>query len=81
MNYTQMVDPADSVLDVLSESIKTKTIHMESRYVTDSIGEDYKNWKKGSPVFIAAPTGTRKTTFIYEKIIPHAISNGRYALI
>ena len=81
MNYTQMVDPADSMLNFLYDSIITKTIHMESKYVTDSIGDDYKNWKKGSPVFIDAPTGTRKTTFIYEKIIPHAIANGKNVLL
>ena len=39
-------------------------------YIADSIGNDYKNWGAGQIVFISAPTGSGKTTFIFKKILP-----------
>lgn len=49
--------------------------------VSDAIGDDYKNWNCADPVFIDAPTGTGKTTFVYEKLIPDAITEGHGVLI
>ena len=75
------IDPIESTLDFLFRSIYPQQIPMTGKYVTDSIGDAYKDWKRGNPVFLDAPTGTRKTTFIYEKIIPHAIANGQNVLL
>ena len=49
--------------------------------VKEAIGEDYKKWNNIEPVFIDAPTGFGKTSFVYERLIPDAISNGHGVLI
>ena len=33
-------------------------------WVTDAVGEDYKNWRKGDVVKIEAQTGTGKTVLV-----------------
>ena len=40
------------------------------KYIADSIGNDYKNWGAGEVVFISAPTGSGKTTFILKNFLP-----------
>lgn len=50
-------------------------------YVSEAIGEDYKQWRDGDYVFIDAPTGTGKTTFIYEKIIVKALEDDLNVLL
>ena len=49
--------------------------------VNEAIGEDYKKWNNIDPIFIDAPTGSGKTSFVYEKLIPDAISKGCGVLI
>ncbi len=49
--------------------------------VNEAIGEDFKKWNNIEPVFIDAPTGSGKTSFVYEKLIPDAISKGCGVLI
>lgn len=49
--------------------------------VSDAIGDDYKNWNCADPVFIDAPTGTGKTTFVYERLISDALVGGHGVLI
>ena len=39
------------------------------KYIADSIGNDYKNWGAGEVVFISAPTGSGKTTFILKNFL------------
>lgn len=46
-----------------------KKLNLE--WVSNVIGEDYKNWNKGDIVTIKAQTGTGKTHFITNKLIPH----------
>lgn len=45
-------------------------------YVKDIVGRDYKNWKRGDCIFIDAPTGTGKTTFILDILLPYVKSQG-----
>lgn len=40
-------------------------------YITDVILNDYEKWDPGDKVFIEAPTGTGKTTFILEVFLMH----------
>ena len=42
------------------------------KYITDEIGEKYKEWGAGDKVFITAPTGTGKTHFILNILLPYA---------
>ena len=41
------------------------------KWVSETIGEDYKNWKKGDIVTIQAQTGTGKTYFIKNVLVPY----------
>ena len=41
------------------------------QWVSDVIGNDYKKWRKGDVVSIKAQTGTGKTWFIKNKLIPY----------
>lgn len=38
----------------------------EARFISDIIGEEYKQWGTSDIIFITAPTGTGKTTFILQ---------------
>lgn len=49
-------------------------------YITDKIGEEYKEWRSGNRIYISAPTGSGKTTFILQKLLPYAAENGRKIL-
>lgn len=53
----------------------------EIRNVVDLVGDDYLKWNNVEPVFIDAPTGSGKTTFVYKKLIHDAIDNGHGMLI
>ncbi len=43
--------------------------NLDLKWVSDSIGDDYKNWKKGDIVLLQAQTGTGKTYFIKNKLV------------
>ena len=56
------------------------------RWIQEAIGEDYKQWhtyRQGQPasrVFIESPTGTGKTTFMLDVLLPFAIANKKSIL-
>ncbi len=54
----------------MCENIKEGTVEWE-------IGTDYINWKNGEKVFISAPTGSGKTYFILNVLLPYAYRQGR----
>ncbi len=39
------------------------------KWVTDTIGKEYKQWNKGDIVTVQAQTGTGKTFFVKNKLI------------
>ncbi|WP_026561110.1 DEAD/DEAH box helicase family protein [Bacillus sp. J37] len=41
------------------------------KWVAESIGDDYKNWKKGDTVLIQAQTGTGKTWFVKNVLLDY----------
>ena len=41
-------------------------------YISDKIGEQYKEWKQNDRVYITAPTGSGKTQFILKVLLPYA---------
>lgn len=51
-----------------------------SKYVEDVIKDDYKKWLGNLIVFIEAPTGSGKTTFILDKLVDFAASEGKRIL-
>lgn len=56
--------PADDALHTATE-----VTERAPRWVADVIGEDYKTWSKGHYA-IDAGTGTGKTTFVLEQLLP-----------
>ena len=50
------------------------------KWVSDVIGESYKEWKDGNIILIQAQTGTGKTVFILNTLIPYLKDKGRRAL-
>jgi len=47
------------------------------RYISDIIGDDYQNWNTDKFVIICAPTGTGKTHFIINKLLPYVRDSGK----
>lgn len=52
----------------------------EHVWLSDKIGTSYKDWEDGDVIFISAPTGAGKTSFIFEKLIPLAKEKKRRIL-
>lgn len=64
----------------------------ESQWVTEKIGEEYKNWKdgidkrthkeqnEGDKIFISAPTGSGKTHFVLNALLPYFYKQGKKIL-
>lgn len=50
------------------------------KYIRDSIGEDYINWKEGDTIFISSPTGSGKTAFILNELLSHLADKGKEVL-
>ena len=50
-------------------------------YLSELIGEDFKNWTACDEIFIQTPTGSGKTTFIVETLAPYAEKKGGEVLL
>ncbi len=49
-------------------------------YISDRISKEYENWKNGDLIFIEAPTGSGKTTFVLEHLLPYFHEKGKRIL-
>lgn len=49
-------------------------------YLEEIIGNQYRKWKNGEWIFISAPTGTGKTTFVLNQLVPEAKNSGKEVL-
>lgn len=49
-------------------------------YIADAIGNEYKKWGAGETIFISAPTGSGKTTFILKVLLPYLKSQRKKVL-
>lgn len=49
-------------------------------YLNEVMGDVYKQWNGGDSVFISAPTGVGKTTFVLQQLVPEAKSRGKEVL-
>ena len=43
------------------------------KWVSETIGEDYKNWRAGDTYYINAQTGTGKTYFILNTLLDNKV--------
>ena len=51
---------------------------MQRLFVSDIIGDEYTNWKGGDNVLISTLTGSGKTTFVFEKLLPFAAEHKKH---
>ncbi|MED4016977.1 DEAD/DEAH box helicase [Sutcliffiella cohnii] len=51
------------------------------QWVSDSIGDDYKNWNKGDTVLMEAQTGTGKSWFIQNVLLDEMMDQERLLLV
>lgn len=47
------------------------------KYITEEIGDSYKTWTAEKPVVIHAPTGSGKTFFILNRLLPYVAECGK----
>lgn len=70
----------------MNDIIETRVF--QERWLKDGIGEDYKLWmphgevsrRRPTRVFIESPSGTGKTSFVFDPLLPHAAAKGRSIL-
>lgn len=53
---------------------------MAVRYLSDIIGEEYKTWKAGEYVLATTTTGSGKTWFVLNRLLPYAKSQGKHVV-
>lgn len=53
---------------------------MEKRFLSDIIGDDYKNWKAGQSVLACTSTGSGKTWFVVNRLLPYAKTQGKHVV-
>lgn len=56
-------------------------MELKLKWITDLINDDYKKWNKGDVVIIKAQTGTGKTHFIKNVLIPSMNKNEKMLII
>lgn len=78
MSYTSV---GNDTIELLSASMQPKPHLMQNQFVDQSLKGEYQTWHYKSPVFIDAPTGSRKTTFVYDYLIPDAIKDNKTILL
>ena len=53
---------------------------MDHRYVSDTIGDDYKNWKNYDRILISTGTGSGKSTFVLQTLLRHAKGQNKHVV-
>lgn len=77
INKQWMVQSANSI----PRQFITEGRMLHGTSVQEAIGQEFRKWRPDAPVFIEAPTGTGKTSFIYDHIVPDALSKQQTVLI
>lgn len=54
------------------DSMVVRSFDLEGKYIEEAIGDEYLKWSRQTPVFIDAPTGSGKSTFVCHKLIADA---------
>lgn len=54
---------------------------LKLQWISEIIGNEYEKWEKGDIVLLEAQTGTGKTLFIEDKLIPHLKAHEKLLLI
>lgn len=53
---------------------------MAKRFLSDIIGDDYKNWNAGQSVLACTSTGSGKTWFVVNRLLPYAKTQGKHVV-
>lgn len=68
-------------LKAYNEELKRgETYKTDIGYISEKIGDEYKQWRKGEYVYIGADTGTGKTWFVFHALAPFAADKGKKIL-
>ena len=68
-------------LKAYNEELKRgETYKTDIGYISEKIGDEYKQWRKGEYVYIGADTGTGKTWFVFHTLAPFAADKGKKIL-
>ena len=51
---------------------------MSRIFISEAIGDEYKNWKPGDSVLITSQTGSGKSSFVLHTLLPRAIAAGKH---
>ena len=51
---------------------------MSRIFISEAIGDEYKNWKPGDSVLITSQTGSGKSSFVLHTLLPHAIASDKH---
>ena len=61
-------------ISILENGVCKMEMEKEKRqFVSSVIGDDYETWERGRKVLITAPTGSGKTTFVFEKLLKRVV--------
>ena len=55
--------------------------HMPEGLLRDVLAPEVPYWKPQTPVMIEAPTGSGKSTFVYQELIPRCLHRGGHLLL
>lgn len=64
-----------------AKQLTTKNIDCPQQYVSEAVGDTYKTWNRYTPIFIEAPTGSGKNTFVLNELAIHAKEQMQYILL
>lgn len=48
------------------------------QYLSEQIGEMYESWKSGDAILISSPTGSGKSSFVLNKLLPYAAERKKH---
>ncbi len=63
------------------QQLTIKEIDCSQQYVSEAVGDSYRSWNHFSPVFIEAPTGSGKNTFILTELANYARKQNQFVLL
>lgn len=63
------------------DSMVVRSFDLEGKYIEEAIGDKYLKWSCRTPVFIDAPTGSGKSTFVCHKLIADAQKANQHLLL
>ena len=80
-DFKQVIPATYSNAGLNYKSMIVESVDLKGKYVEEAIGEKYFWWSCWNPIFIDAPTGSGKSTFVCHKLIADAKKSNRTLLL